>query len=143
MMSSQQIPVPQSYYTSPLTRCLQTANITFANLKLPPQTPFKPVVKESFRETISGHTCDRRSDKSFIQDILPSFTFESGFADKDTLWQAHMGETDADQDVRSHQVLSDVFDNDDNTFISVTSHSMEIASILRGTSRIDVNEDSH
>ena len=45
-IEEQLIPVPQKYYTSPLTRCLATANITFSSLKLPASRPFVPVVKE-------------------------------------------------------------------------------------------------
>lgn len=45
-ISTQRIPVPQKYYTSPLSRCLATANITFAGLKLPSREPFIPEVKE-------------------------------------------------------------------------------------------------
>jgi len=37
-----------------------------------------------------------------------------------------------DQDIRSKTVLDEVFGSDDNTWLSVTSHSGEIASILRG-----------
>ena len=40
------IPVPETYYTSPLTRCLETAKITFSNLTLPSRYPFIPEVKE-------------------------------------------------------------------------------------------------
>lgn len=36
---------PESYYVSPLTRCLQTANLTFKDLKHTGQ-PFVPTVKE-------------------------------------------------------------------------------------------------
>lgn len=45
-MAEQNIPMPQRYYTSPLYRCLETASRTFFNLDLPPDRPFKPVVKE-------------------------------------------------------------------------------------------------
>ena len=37
------IPPPQSYYVSPLTRAIQTAEITFGKLEI---ATFKPVVKE-------------------------------------------------------------------------------------------------
>lgn len=40
------IPVPESYYTSPLSRCLQTANISFDTLNLPKSHLFQPTVKE-------------------------------------------------------------------------------------------------
>ena len=42
----QKIPVPENYYTSPLDRCLATAEITFSGLDLPSRKPFAPVVKE-------------------------------------------------------------------------------------------------
>jgi broad specificity phosphatase PhoE len=40
------VPVPQSFYVSPLNRCLATANVTFGGLSIPGIEPFKPVVKE-------------------------------------------------------------------------------------------------
>jgi len=45
-IATQKIPVPNTYYTSPLDRCLATANITFSGLKLPNRKPFVPEVKE-------------------------------------------------------------------------------------------------
>ena len=133
-IASQKIPTPQRYYTSPLSRCLVTANLTFFGLDLPAFHPFVPEVKELFRETISGHTCDRRSNKTYIHNGFPTYTFEAGFAENDMLWEALHGETDADEDIRSKKVLDDVFLSDSSTYISITSHSGEISSILRGWS---------
>lgn len=45
-----------------------------------------------------------------------------------------MRETADAQDARTKTVLDDVFGNDTNTYISISSHSGEIASILRGMS---------
>ena len=131
-IETQKIPTPQSFYTSPLTRCLQTAKLTFDGLNLPAEYPFVPEVKEFFREGISGHTCDRRSSKSYIRDSFPSYTIEPGFTENDELWQPLHSETTLDQAIRSKTVLDEVFTGDRNTFISVTSHSGEIASILSG-----------
>jgi broad specificity phosphatase PhoE len=128
----QKIPLPQSYYTSPLTRCLQTANITFSQLPLPWYQPFIPTVKELFREGISGHTCDRRSNKTYIHDSFPHYKIEAGFSEEDLLWKPLEGEVPTDQDIRSKTVLDEVFGSDESTWMSVTSHSGEIASILRG-----------
>jgi broad specificity phosphatase PhoE len=124
--------VPETYYTSPLTRCLQTANITFSGLDLPSRQPFIPTIKELFREGISGHTCDRRSTKTEIHDSFPGYLIEEGFSELDLLWKKGVGEVSADEDVRSKKVLDEVFGTDDSTYISITSHSGEIASILRG-----------
>ncbi|KAB8298269.1 hypothetical protein EYC80_002002 [Monilinia laxa] len=124
-------PSPQSYYTSPLYRCLQTSNITFSTLSLPESRPFKPLIKELFRESISGHTCDQRSNRTFIQESFPTYAIEQGFSEKDPLWRPLFGEPAFNQDIRSKEVLDDVFGSDKNTWISITSHSGEIASILR------------
>lgn len=77
----QKIPLPETYYTSPLIRCLETANITFSTLPLPRNQPFIPIVKELFREGISGHTCDRRSNRSYIHDNFPTYVIEKGFSE--------------------------------------------------------------
>ena len=135
-IADQKIPRPQSYYTSPLTRCLQTANLTFVGLDLQPQHPFVPEVKELFREGISGHTCDRRSSKTYIHNLFPSYSIEPGFTEDDELWEALHGETNTDQDIRSKKVLDQVFSEDRSTYISITSHSGEIASLLRGKSNL-------
>ena len=138
-IETQKIPTPQSYYTSPLTRCLQTANLTFSGLPLPRDHPFIPEVKEFFREGISGHTCDRRQSKTYIRNTFPSYRIEPGFTETDQLWEALHAETSTDQDIRSRKVLDDVFSSDDSTYISITSHSGEIASLLRGECILDFN----
>ncbi|MCJ1255576.1 hypothetical protein MMC24_003393 [Lignoscripta atroalba] len=130
-ISNQKIPTPESYYTSPLTRCLETVNITFSGLDLPSRHPFLPVVKELFREGISGHTCDRRNSRTYIRENFPTYKIEGGFSENDLLWRPLQGETPTDQDIRSKKVLDDVFSTDDSTYISITSHSGEIASLLR------------
>ena len=131
-IENQKIPTPQSYYTSPLTRCLQTANYIFNGLDLPATHPFIPEVKEYFREGISGHTCDRRSNETYIHDLFPSYKIEPGFTQDDELWVALHGETSTDQAVRSKKVLDSVFSTDPSTYVSITSHSGEIGSILSG-----------
>lgn len=131
-IETQKIPTPQTYYTSPLTRCLQTANLTFNGLDLLAKYPFVPEVKELFREGISGHTCDRRSNKTYIHERFPNYRIEPGFSENDELWEALHGETNTDQDIRSTTVLDQVFSTDSSTYISITSHSGEIASLLRG-----------
>ncbi|KAL8966097.1 MAG: hypothetical protein Q9197_006182 [Variospora fuerteventurae] len=114
-IKTQKVPIPQKYYTSPLTRCLSTANLTFSGLKLSRRHPFVPTVKEFFREGISGHTCDRRGSKSYIQNAFPSYKIEPGFTETDQLWKAFLQETEVDQDIRSKTVLDDVFSMDRET----------------------------
>lgn len=132
LIEDEKITPPETYYTSPLYRCLTTAQLTFSGLKLPRKNPFVPTIKEYFREGISAHTCDRRSNKTYIHAQFPSYRFEKGFPENDPYWTALRAEPSVDQDIRSKKVLDDVFSNDRSTYISVTSHSGEIASLLRG-----------
>ncbi|KAK3941267.1 phosphoglycerate mutase-like protein [Diplogelasinospora grovesii] len=129
-LETQKVPAPESYYTSPLMRCLITANITFSGLSLPASRPFVPVIKEFFREGISIHTCDHRSNKTYIHSQFPTWGFEPSFAEHDPLWNGVTGEESSSEAARSKIVLDEVFAEDDNTWISVTSHSGEIASLL-------------
>ena len=93
-----------------MTRCLQTANITFSGLKLPSRQPFIPVVKELFREGISGHTCDRRGTKTYIETAFPEYKIEAGFSGDDLLWKPLQGEVQVDENIRSKTVLDEVFE---------------------------------
>ncbi|KUJ11981.1 phosphoglycerate mutase family protein [Mollisia scopiformis] len=131
LISDQKISTPQSYYTSPLLRCMQTAEHTFTGLTLPADRPFIPMIKELVREVIGVHTCDRRSTKTVIHGKYPNWPFEEGFAEEDELWSATLRETAEAQDQRTKVVLDDIFSNDENTHISISSHSGEISSILR------------
>ena len=127
----QNITTPQSYYTSPLSRSLATANLTFSGLPLPASSPFIPTVKALLREGISEHTCDSRSNKSYIAATYPTYKFEPGFPEYDQLWTGVTSETDVAEDFRSKTVLDNIFSTDKNTYMSFTSHSGEIASLLR------------
>ncbi|KAK9386028.1 histidine phosphatase superfamily [Lipomyces mesembrius] len=129
-ITEQNIPTPQKFYTSPLSRCCATAALTFTGLSLPASQPFIPEVKELLREWISGHTCDRRSNMSYIKANYPTFTFEEGFQEVDPLWNATFVETSSAQNERSRSVLDDIFMNDPSTYISITTHSGEAASML-------------
>lgn len=125
------MPAPEKYYVSPLYRCLQTAELTYSDLDVPSDRPFKPLVKELMREVMGEHTCDKRSSRTVIHDAVPEWEIEAGFTEKDELWQADHRETDAEHDVRTQKLLDDVFAHDGHSFISFTSHSGSIASLLR------------
>ncbi|KAJ5152054.1 hypothetical protein N7492_010349 [Penicillium capsulatum] len=133
-ITAQRIHTPDLYFVSPLTRTLQTANLTFTGLRLPKGSqPFHPLVKELFREGISIHTCDHRRRRSYIHTLFPDWPFEAGFNDDDELWNGVTAETSNAQDIRSRRVLGDIFfaSSKAKAFVSVTSHSGEIASLLR------------
>ncbi|KAI0799256.1 phosphoglycerate mutase-like protein [Xylaria sp. FL0064] len=127
------IPAPHTYYSSPLTRSTTTANLTFAGLDLPHSRPFAPTVKELLREGISIRSCDERSSKTALSTLLPNFRFEEGFSETDLLWRGHEaeGETDEAQARRAKTVIDDIFGHDANTWISLTTHSGQIAMVLK------------
>lgn len=124
------LPAPETYYVSPLTRTIQTADLSFANLSLPPSRPYKPYIVEIHRETLGIHTCDRRSDKSVIASAFPHVTFEDGFVEPDPLWEADYREPTSARRYRLGVMLDEVFDADENLWISFTNHSGAITSLL-------------
>lgn len=134
MIELEKIPTPQSYYTSPLLRCQQTAFHTFSGLAVPSERPFNPVIKELLRETIGVHTCDKRSTKSTIQARYPDWTVEDGFTETDELWSPSLRESRGALDQRSKVILDDILGNDENQFLSISSHGGLIGSILSGES---------
>jgi hypothetical protein len=80
---------------------------------------------------MSEHTCNRRSTRSWIAANYPSYTFEPGFTEEDELWTGTTTEVGAAQDFRSKALLDDIFSNDNRTYLSFSSHSGEITSLLR------------
>ncbi|KAI9371763.1 histidine phosphatase superfamily [Aspergillus egyptiacus] len=147
---------PDLYFSSPMTRALKTANITFSGLPLKQAgaAKFIPEIKEGFREGMTMHTCNERRSKSYISNLFPTWTFEEGFTEEDELWKGTTGETSEAQDLRSREALDDIFANafitpkrvpkgsclppghhhqgkDKDLVVSITAHSGEITSILR------------
>ncbi|KAK4556652.1 putative phosphoglycerate mutase pmu1 [Recurvomyces mirabilis] len=127
------MPEPERWYVSPLTRCLQTCDLTWSGLKLHGEHLFKPIIKEFVREVMGEHTCDRRSTRTIIHETAPKWTVEDGFAENDELWQANHRETWAEHDIRTRALLDDLFAHDSSSVLSVTAHSGTIASLLRVT----------
>jgi broad specificity phosphatase PhoE len=128
----EKITTPEQYYTSPMARCLETAEITFGDIDLPASKPFIPTVKEYLREGISLHTCNHRSNKTWIQENYPTYKIEDGFPEYDELYNGITSETQAAQDVRSRRVLEEILGcKSAKSVISITSHSGEISSLLR------------
>lgn len=129
-IQAEKIQTPQSYYVSPLRRCLETADITFRGLQLSSGHPFVPTVKEWLREGISIHTCDHRSSRSWIAKNYPDFIIEPTFSEDDQQWNGITGETPSAQAYRTRLALSEIFEHDKASIISITAHSGEIRTIL-------------
>ncbi|KIW78090.1 hypothetical protein Z517_07923 [Fonsecaea pedrosoi CBS 271.37] len=131
LSSTQKMPLPQTYYSSPLTRAMQTAQLTFSGLPLPPSQTFRPVVKEFLRERYGIQSCDVRPTKSYIQANFPDFRIEDSFTENDELHSPTRRESLRRQDRRVRALLDDVFAHDESTYISITSHSETIEATLR------------
>lgn len=122
-------PFPQSFYTSPMTRTLQTLDLTWATKVNFSVT--KPVVKEFLRETYGIGTDSKRHNKSYIHDNWPYVEFESGFTETDTLWTPDSHESHQHRNYRARRVLNDIFVHDPNPIISITSHLGLLKSLLK------------
>ena len=125
------MPLPQTYYSSPLTRAMQTAQLTFSGLSLPPSQTFRPVVKEFLREGYGIQCCDIRPTKSYIKTNFPDFQIEESFTENDELHSPTRRESLRRLDRRVRALLDDVFAHDESTYISMTSHSETIEATLR------------
>lgn len=55
---------------------------------------------------------------------------ETGFAENDELWHPVIRETPANQAIRAKIILDDIFNNDNSTFVSLTTHSGTIRALL-------------
>ena len=129
-IAEQLIWTPEKFFVSPLDRCLRTALLTWSDVDLPSGCPFNPVVKEFLREAIGIHTCDRRSNKTYIQSTYP-FRIEPGFAEEDPLWILELRESNPALDLRLKQLFDDIFRHNDDTVFSLTSHGGAVGAMLR------------
>jgi broad specificity phosphatase PhoE len=124
------IPPPQTIYTSPLARCLETTKLVYSPVLSEFGKTLEPVVKELLRERLTDHTCDKRSSRSWITSHYPKYILEPGFEEEDTLWKADAFETADEHRDKKQQLLEDIFSKDTAQFISLTTHSYAISAIL-------------
>jgi len=127
------VPLPDTVYTSPLARCLETTKLVYSNVVTQHggTGTFQPIVKESLRERLTDHTCDKRSSKTWIEEHYPDYVLEPGFVEEDVLWKADAFETDEAHTARKQRLLEDIWINDrEARFISLTTHSYAISAIL-------------
>ncbi|KAK0375296.1 phosphoglycerate mutase [Colletotrichum limetticola] len=126
------VPLPESFYTSPLRRCLETSNLAFGPLveSRGAGRDFRPLVKEGLRERLTDHTCDKRSSRSWIEGAYPRYHIEPGFTEEDRLWKADRFETTEEHVARKQLVLEEIFSTDSGQFLSLTVHSYAISAML-------------
>ncbi|KAK5070575.1 putative phosphoglycerate mutase pmu1 [Lithohypha guttulata] len=134
-LSKQGMPLPHTWFVSPMNRACKTLEITFRPLaETGVVQDWKPTVKEYLRETNGIHTCDRRSPRSVIADTFPQYTIESNFTEQDELWDPIYRETDTAHTHRAALVLDDILSSippEETDYISITAHGGMINAILR------------
>lgn len=94
--------------------------------------PMKPIVVENVRETIGLHPCHQRSTKQVISERFPEFQFEPDFAENDEIFEKYTPEREKlhQQFMRVNLFLERVFENDNDSIISVTSHAGTIRAFI-------------
>jgi len=123
------IPLPETLYTSPLARCLETTKLVYSEvMAVHGRTP-QPIVKELLRE-LTDHTCDKRSPRSWIVQNYPDYVLDQNFEETDPLWRADHTEPNEKHVARKQRLLEDIFEANDASFISLTTHSYAISAIL-------------
>ncbi|KAM0793388.1 hypothetical protein ACM66B_000841 [Microbotryomycetes sp. NB124-2] len=130
-------PLPQTLYSSPLSRSAKTLELTWGDILIE-KYGVRPLVKERLRETIGLHTCDKRSDRSILEKRFASFRFEATFSEHDQLWSPDFQESDQQQALRTQQVLNEIFATDSNAVACITAHGGTIKSLLRVVGHRDV-----
>ncbi|KOC07811.1 hypothetical protein AFLA70_311g001220 [Aspergillus flavus AF70] len=130
-VATENVPLPESLYTSPLARCLETTRLVFSKPMGQFREQFQPVVKELLRERLTDHTCDKRSTRAWIEGHYPSYLIEPGFSEEDLLWKPDRWESVEEHVARKQKVLEEIFAQDSSSFISMTVHSYAISAILR------------
>ncbi|KAI5950874.1 PMU2 [Candida jiufengensis] len=135
-------PYPDSFYVSPLQRSIKTFNITWSEdptkvIENKGETfkikyDLNPLVIENLRETNGLHLCHKRSKKSELISKFPHLKFSGDFSEEDLSFEAYIGEREKlyQQFIRIHKVLENIFDNDPNDVISITSHAGTIRAFL-------------
>jgi broad specificity phosphatase PhoE len=132
--TTNKLPIPTTFYTSPLRRCLQTLDLSTGPILTSLSLPFHPIIKEKAREQIGVHTCDRRSTRSWIAAAYPDWTIEEGFTEEDELWKADVRETYEEQVQRMRELLGDIFESDSESLVvSLTAHSWVLRAIFGAT----------
>ncbi|KAI5963446.1 PMU2 [Candida pseudojiufengensis] len=135
-------PFPKSFYLSPLQRSIKTFNITWGEdslkrienkedtINISPN--LNPQVIEPLRETIGIHLCHKRSKKSELCSKFPYLQFSEEFPEEDLLFEEYndVREKLYQQFMRIHTVLENIFENDKNDVISITSHAGTIRAFL-------------
>lgn len=128
---------PTAFYTSPLRRCLQTIEATWSKVS-GISTSAAPIVREQLREIFGVHTCDRRGPTSWIREHYPDFVLPPDTPEEDPWWTPDHRETLEQHSQLWREFLCELFDGDDSTYVSITTHSGAIRALYHALGHPDV-----
>lgn len=123
-------PLPQTIYTSPLARCLQTSLHAFKPVMETHGAAFSPIVKEDLRERDTLHTCDKRRPRSWIEANWAGYRIEERLAEDDPFADRQTPESDAEHIARKQRAFEEIFDGDAGEFLELTIHSQAMWTVL-------------
>lgn len=125
----EEMPLPRTFYTSPAKRALQTVDMTYSGLPFPNDQEFRLSINELLGAT---NGISSNNDKTAVVSEIPAWEIDEGFAETDEVFMiSHAHETKAEKEKKMKQFLDQIFDEDENSFISVTTHPGVIAALLR------------
>ncbi|GJJ14515.1 hypothetical protein Clacol_008779 [Clathrus columnatus] len=128
------IPIPERLYSSPFSRAVHTAIISFSDVIFESGSIANPnpiaIIKEKLRERNGVSLCDKRNTRSYLLENYPQFRIEEGFTEEDELWRSDHRETDEETTIRLREALDEIFSEDySSTYLSITAHVGAIGAI--------------
>lgn len=128
-IETENVPIPDVFYCSPLRCCLQTLQLSSYFAMQGSISP-RQIVKEGLRDRFGVTTHDQRSSKSWIKKNYPTFTLEDGFTQVDELWKPDIRESLENQMTRVSRLLDDVFNDSTSMFVSLTTHCQLVSTLM-------------
>lgn len=128
------VPVPERLYSSPFSRAVHTAVVSFSGIVFEPtSTTANPIatIKEKLREENCVSLCDKRNTRSYLVQNYPQFNIEEGFTEEDELWRPDHRETDDEMTRRLQEALDEIVLEDTSIYVSITAHAGTIRAIRR------------
>ncbi|KAK1810788.1 putative phosphoglycerate mutase pmu1 [Friedmanniomyces endolithicus] len=130
--------LPDRYFSSPLVRCLQTANLTYHKLSEATTVTFRPTVSEGLREIHGIHTCDRHGSRAGISSAFDFVDFGDDFPEVDEAWPQDHRETPYAAQGRLREWVERLFRKEKGPFVSATTHTGAIRALYRAVGHPDV-----
>ncbi|KAI9745840.1 MAG: hypothetical protein M1818_000521 [Claussenomyces sp. TS43310] len=125
------MPLPQSFYTSTSTQALQMLDLTYSDLPFRAGQIYEPKGSELLREKSQFEEAADYGEESLLSNAERRDEQSEGGLLGTKMWRFKVSEMDDERNRRMRLLLDEIFENDQNTFISVNGPSKLIAALLR------------